>query len=77
MMKFAAPFAFLLLAAMPAAAQVETVDPNQAAAAAQGSGAYQPADQQQQVPYDAEDRYQPPSDAQRQDSVGHPEGRRR
>ena len=69
MMKLAAPFAFLLFAATPAAAQVETVDPNQAVAASQGSDASQPAEQQPQVPYDAEDRYQPPSDTQPQDSA--------
>jgi hypothetical protein len=67
MMKLAAPFAFLLLAAAPVAAQVETVDPNQAAAAYQDSNASQPSEQQPQVPYDAEDRYQPPADAQRPD----------
>lgn len=69
MMKFATPLAFLLLIAAPAAAQVETIDPNQAAAAYRGVDSYVPADQQPQVPYDAEDRYQPPSYGQREDSA--------
>lgn len=67
MKTLAAPFAFLLLIAAPAAAQVDTIDPNQAAAAYQRSGNYRPADQQPQVPYQAEDRYDP--DQQRQDSA--------
>jgi hypothetical protein len=72
MMKFAAPFAFLLLAAAPAVAQVETIDPNQAY---QGADAYQPADSDRQAdPYQSEDRYQPapdpasPRNEQRQDA---------
>ena len=57
MMKFSAPLAFLLFAATPALAQIETIDPNQAGAY-QGSDSYQPADQEAD-PYAAEDRYQP------------------
>ena len=64
MMKFSAAFAFLLLAAAPAMAQVETVDPNQAGAY-QGSETDQPADGQTE-PYAAEDRYQPAPDPARQ-----------
>jgi hypothetical protein len=60
----AAAFALLVLTAAPAAAQVDTVDPNQAAAA------YQPGEQQPQVPYSAEDDYQPaPLPEQRRDSA--------
>ena len=69
MKTLAAPFAFLLWIAAPAAAQVETIDPNQAASAYQGSGGYQPAEQQAQVPYQAEDRYEPAPSGQRQDSA--------
>ena len=55
MMKFSAAFAVLLLAAAPAAAQVETIDPNQA---------YVPGEQQQQVPYQRdEDQPAPEADA--------------
>ncbi len=67
MMRFTAPFAFLLLVAAPAVAQVDTIDPNQADAY-QSADADQPAD-----PYAAEDRYQPapaaPRREQRQDSA--------
>ncbi|MGQ0661893.1 DUF1134 domain-containing protein [Sphingosinicella sp.] len=68
MLKISVTFAALLLAAAPALAQVETIDPNQAADAYQSAD--QPAD-----PYEAEDRYQPAPDAaaprteRRQDSA--------
>lgn len=68
MMKFSAAFAFMLLAATPAMAQIETIDPNQAGSY-QGSDSYQPAEDQAD-PYAAEDRYQPAPDmGQRQDSA--------
>jgi hypothetical protein len=66
MLKFAVPFALLLLAAAPAAAQIETIDPNQA---------YVPGEQQQQVPYqrDEEEPAAPEADAT-QPELGPPQG---
>ncbi len=62
MLKISVTFAALLLAAAPATAQIETVDPNQAADAYQGADRYQPAGADQQVPYQSEDDYQPAAD---------------